>query len=144
MTWGCKVPKGIEDFPVSQAFLVQWGTKDQKDRKGRRAAWVILAWKVLWDKEVEKGYQGLEESLDHLDLEKKETEVLQVLQGHLVPQVLLALKVQWVLQAPRVLQVLLAFKDLEEKQVSQVLKVRRALLDPQDPKVIRVRKELVE
>jgi len=36
---------------------------------------VILAWKVLWDKEVEKGYQGLEESLDHLDLEKKETEV---------------------------------------------------------------------
>lgn len=36
---------------------------------------MILVWRVPWDKEVEKGYQDLEESLDHLDLEKKETEV---------------------------------------------------------------------
>jgi len=36
---------------------------------------VILARKVPWDKEVEKGYQGFEGSLDHLDLEKKEIEV---------------------------------------------------------------------
>lgn len=96
MTWECKVLKEIEDFLVSQAYLVQLGTKGQKDRKDRKGAWVILVWRVPWDKEVEKGYQDLEESLDHLDLEKKETEVLlvsQVLQGHLVPQVLLALKV---------------------------------------------------
>lgn len=36
---------------------------------------MILAWKVLWGREVEKGYQVLEGSLDHQDLEKKETEV---------------------------------------------------------------------
>lgn len=93
VTWEYKVPKVTEDFLVSQAFLVQLGMQDQKDRKDRRAAWVSLAWKVPWDKEVEKGYQGLEGSRDHLGLEKKETEVLlvnQVLQGHQDPQVLLA------------------------------------------------------
>lgn len=146
MTWEVQAPKETVDSQGPQVSPGPWVTQAQKDRKDKKAAWEILAWKDPWAREGEKDQWDHVGNLALLGQERKETEELPATQGfqaHLESQVLWVPKVPMVLLAPRGPQDLQVPKGSEVKWGFQVSKVTKGLWDHQDPKVTMARKDPV-